>query len=80
MSGIPSAERDRLLKRAARHPAVIAAVDAILGDLERHGEEPTKAAIFESALRLDATVAGAANLIDIVELLHAQDPPSRQAL
>jgi hypothetical protein len=48
MSAI-DAVRDRLLKRAARHPAVIAAVDAILGDLERHGEEPTKAAIFESA-------------------------------
>jgi hypothetical protein len=69
MSSILSAERDRSLKRAARHPAVIAAVDTILDDLERHGEEPTKAAIFESALRLGLTVVGAANIVDIVELL-----------
>jgi hypothetical protein len=69
MSSIQSAERDRLLKRAVRHPAVIAAVDAILGDLERHGEEPTKAAIFEAGVRLGLTVVGAANIVDVVEPL-----------
>jgi hypothetical protein len=64
---------DCLFQCAARHPVVLSAVDAILDDLERRGEEPTKAAIFESGVRLGLTVVGAANSVDIVELfLRAQ--------